>query len=179
MYKLTVAQHALLVEALRRFEAFGIRREGKQWTIRDLTTTWTGLGTRTDYKPAVDAGLMKIYNESYAERVDCWWLLTEEGAKIVLSWHMDGFGLEPNQYTIAPSKEPPREGEFSTKKLLLVTFTATFQTEIIIDPNDDLDVLSDYLGDIDIPETPTVKYKPNTYEVQSISDNGELIEIPV
>jgi hypothetical protein len=47
-----------------------------------LENAWTGLGTATDYKKAVDAGLMKTLhgpNPGY----QCWFGLTAEGAKLV------------------------------------------------------------------------------------------------
>lgn len=90
MYKIPSKAYPLLVEALRRFECFAVRRDGKEWTMADLQSVCTGLGTATDYKPAVNQDLMKVVNPN--KRYYCWWTLTEKGAKIVLYWHEQGYG---------------------------------------------------------------------------------------
>lgn len=69
--------HWLLREALRRYTRFG---EGKP-----LTSAWTGLGSASQYKPAVSLGLMECAtspNPGYMT----WWRLTERGAAIVQAW---------------------------------------------------------------------------------------------
>jgi hypothetical protein len=104
-YKLTAPQHRMLCEALRRFECFAVRRDGKKWKLADLQRAWTGLGPRSWYKSAVDGGYMRILDNGYAPRVSCWWLLTEAGAKIVLHWHKSGYtcGTGYTLTTIPPS----------------------------------------------------------------------------
>jgi hypothetical protein len=94
MYRLGTAQHRLLCEALRRFECFAARRDGRRWTPMDLVGAWTGLGTRSEYRAAVDAGLMRgaACTSPPAPRCTGWFSLTETGAQIVLAWHKAGYG---------------------------------------------------------------------------------------
>jgi len=94
MTRLGNTQHALLCEALRRFECFAVRRDGRKWTPTDLQRAWTGLGTRSEYRPAIDAGLMRGAPCTSPPAPGCmgWWSLTETGAQIVLAWHEAGFG---------------------------------------------------------------------------------------
>ncbi len=69
----------LLKEALRRWN---MGTKGQRTGGETLTTAWTGLGSATQYKPAVDAGLMECatqLNPGYLT----WWRLTEKGAAIV------------------------------------------------------------------------------------------------
>ncbi len=69
----------LITEALRRWR---LRSDGDHTGGQALTTAWTGLGSATTYKPAVDAGLMECAtspNPGYMT----WWRLTEAGAKAV------------------------------------------------------------------------------------------------
>lgn len=82
--------HLLLCEALCRFECFAVRRDQRKWTIEDLTKAWTGLGSRSKYKPAVDKGFMES-THGRNDRYDCWWNLTKAGAEIVLAWHTAGY----------------------------------------------------------------------------------------
>lgn len=49
-----------------------------------------------------------------------------------------------------------------------VYFTATFVTKVRCKPSE----LSDELADIDIPESETCKYNPQTFEVESVQDNN-------
>ena len=75
--KLTSKRRSLLREALRRYVQFHAGEE--------LTTAWTGLGFRTDYKPVLDAGLMEwVYR--WRPRCMGWLRLTEAGARIVQAW---------------------------------------------------------------------------------------------
>lgn len=106
-YNLTVRQHWLLVEALRRFECFAKGGKRKTWAKEDVMRAWTGLGSRTDYKPAADAGLMVIHGD-YPPRVDCWWRLTDAGADIVLHWHRLGFKCDDKYLVVG---DPPRKGD--------------------------------------------------------------------
>ena len=93
-FRLGNAQHDLLCEALRRFECFAVRRDKCRWTPNDLLRAWTGLGTRSEYRPVIEAGLMRgaACTSSPAPRCIGWWSLTEAGAEIVLAWHKAGFG---------------------------------------------------------------------------------------
>ncbi len=59
-----------LKEALRRFEMFN-----RDKTLKDA---WTGLGTATDYKLVVKAGLME-HVHGPNPRYLCWWRLTDAG----------------------------------------------------------------------------------------------------
>jgi hypothetical protein len=93
-YKLTVSQHLLLCEAFRRLECFSVRRNGCKWELKAMQDQWTGLGTKTLYKPAVDHGFMKRVSPD--RRGMAWWQLTELGAKIVLAWHNAGYGFNSN-----------------------------------------------------------------------------------
>mgnify|MGYP001570460100 FL=1 len=95
--RLSVRQHGLLCEALRRQTRFNLHDLKKP-----LTEAWTGLGLATDYKPAVDAGLMTCatkLNPGYMT----WWKLTEPGAKIVQAWIDEGYSYED----IEAGKYPP------------------------------------------------------------------------
>ncbi len=79
-----VRQKALLREALRRWKLHGERRNCGGQTI---TTTWTGLGSASDYAPVVKAGLMECATTLHPGGIT-WWRLTEKGvlAIIVLGW---------------------------------------------------------------------------------------------
>jgi len=79
-----------LVEALRRFECFAVRRDHLKWTLEDLQKAWTGLGSPTSYKAVYEAGLMKPHDGQMPHRRSGWWVLTERAAKIVLAWHNAG-----------------------------------------------------------------------------------------
>lgn len=109
--KLRVAVYRSLCEALRRFEVFAVRRDGKEWTLHDLQEAWTGLGpvTKANYLPAVVGGFMERVhspNHPYSE----WLRLTLKGAEIVLAWHYAGYSCEENG-VIVP-KTPPTEYPF-------------------------------------------------------------------
>ena len=106
-FRLGNAQHGLLCEALRRFECFAVRRDKCRWTPDDLLRAGTGLGTRSEYRPVIDAGLMRgaACTLSPAPRCIGWWSLTETGARIVLAWHEAGFGCN-NGYELTAI--PPR-----------------------------------------------------------------------
>jgi hypothetical protein len=106
---LTAAQHRVLCEALRRFECFGVRSDGRRWTIEDMQQGWTGLGPPSVYRAAVGAAYMRTTHLPEIPRVSNWYSLTETGAKIVLAWHKAGYGCPPNEYTLA--KTPPRTVE--------------------------------------------------------------------
>jgi len=75
--KLTSKQRALLQGAMRRYTVF---HPGES-----LTEAWTGLGSRTTYKPVLNAGLMEWVREP-KPRCTGWLRLTEAGATIVQEW---------------------------------------------------------------------------------------------
>lgn len=57
---------------------------------------------------------------------------------------------------------------------LIVTFTATFKTKIIVVDDDGI---ADALTDIDIPENDACKYVGDSFEVESVEDeNGDDVE---
>lgn len=77
MRKLTERQKAYLLEALRRYTRF---HNGEE-----LIKAWTGLGSYTQYKSVVDAGLMtRVHAPNPGYMV--WWKLTDKGAAIVQRW---------------------------------------------------------------------------------------------
>lgn len=77
--------HWLLAEALRRYKRF---HDGTP-----LTEAMTGLGSITEYAPAVKAGLMEpVCNPK--PRITQWWKLTPAGAAIIQSWLDAGFNNE-------------------------------------------------------------------------------------
>ena len=77
MARLGTRQEAILREACRRYLRF---HRGSP-----LTKVWTGLGTATEYAPAVKGGYMaRIHDPN--RRYLCWWRLTEKGAAIVQEW---------------------------------------------------------------------------------------------
>ena len=79
--KLGAAQERLLLEALRRYINW---HQGEP-----LTEAWTGLGSYTTYKPAVDAGLM-TYATKPNPGYTTWWRLTDKGATYVQAWLDEG-----------------------------------------------------------------------------------------
>ena len=74
----TGKQRSLLLEAKRRYTLF--------YPEEELMEAWTGLGYRSDYKPALEAGLMEWALHEPAFRCMGWLRLTESGAKIVQAW---------------------------------------------------------------------------------------------
>jgi hypothetical protein len=89
-----MSQFLILCEAFRRFECFSVRQSNCAWEIKAMQEQWTGLGTATVYKPAVDSLLMK--RASPERRGMAWWQLTELGANIVLAWHNAGYSFNSN-----------------------------------------------------------------------------------
>lgn len=86
--KITAKVLPLLEDALRRFDQFAVSRDGLAWTLPNLQKAWTGMGFVSEYQPAVAAGMMK---QATAAQPRCmaWWVLTEEGARVVLAMHED------------------------------------------------------------------------------------------
>lgn len=97
--KLTKRQHILLCEALRRHTRFNLRDLKKP-----LGEAWTGLGRETEYRPALNAGLMERVHPANFPHLE-WWRLTEQGVKIVEGWLAAGFTFED----IEADRLPPRE----------------------------------------------------------------------
>ena len=99
-YKLTIRQHRLLVEALRRWVAFQRRR-------RSLERAWLGLGTYTTYKPALEGGLMDYATSPNPGHIT-WWKLTPLGIAILKTWIAKGYS-DYRGYTVPV--QPPRSGK--------------------------------------------------------------------
>jgi hypothetical protein len=145
-YKLGESAHDMLCEALRRFECFAVRQDRRKWTISHLMNAWTGLGSRTTYKWAIDAGLMTVAPRTTVQANPghtSWWSLTEEGARIVLAWHNAGFvcGKDAKGYDSFELKTPlpPRVGEYTVEDeptLALPKLTLTGAVEnLSVEPN--------------------------------------------
>ena len=79
--KVTKRQHMLLNEAARRW-LMGMPVKGRDYTGKSLIEAWTGLGSATDYKPVLDAGLM-VYVSGPNRGFMAWFKLTEAGAEYV------------------------------------------------------------------------------------------------
>ena len=106
-YKLTMRQFLLLCEAFRRFECFAVRKDNCKWDVKAMQESWTGLGTKSQYIPVSDNGLMKqIHNGQRIGLV--WWQLTESGANIILAWHNAGYAHNSNHEL---NFQPPLECE--------------------------------------------------------------------
>jgi hypothetical protein len=79
---LRTAAYNALVEATRRYSRFHFGCP--------LTKAWTGLGSATAYREAVQAGLMEIATQPNPGYMT-WWRLTERGAGIVQAWLGAGY----------------------------------------------------------------------------------------
>ena len=103
MMRIPKHRHWLLCEALRRHTRFNLHGTDLR---KPLTEAWTGLGSYSEYRTVLDAGLM-----TYATRPNpgyiTWWKLTESGAKIVQYWLDQGFTYED----IEADNGPPRAVE--------------------------------------------------------------------
>lgn len=64
---------AIFEEARRRFESFASRDN------TPLEKAWVGLGTPSDYRSAVEKGLMQPLHGQATPRALNWWLLTPVG----------------------------------------------------------------------------------------------------
>ena len=75
---------SLLREALRRWQ---LRPPGQHTGGQTITIAWTGLGSATQYAPAVEAGYMECATNLNPGH-STWWRLTEDGAAamVVLGW---------------------------------------------------------------------------------------------
>lgn len=90
--------HSAMLLALRRYECFSDRRDGKKWDLEDMMdpTSWVGLGATSVYQAAVKAGVMRhaiSHDGSSAgpeKGVSGWWAFTPKGARIALAWHWAG-----------------------------------------------------------------------------------------
>jgi hypothetical protein len=91
-------EYRALVEALRRWCSF------EHTGGNTLETAWTGLGTKTNYKDAIEAGLM-AFAHPYSKGCMGWLVLTPLGAKIIQKWLDLGFKAEDYEVkTPPPSK---------------------------------------------------------------------------
>lgn len=93
--------HECLVEALHRFECHCVPRDGRKWKMKDLQHAWTGLGTATQYKKAVDEGYFAHANKPNPYHAQ-WWKLTENGAQMILDWHNAGYNKDNLPVYIPP-----------------------------------------------------------------------------
>jgi hypothetical protein len=84
---LTGKQHWLLCEALRRYSKFSDYKDIA------LTSAWTGLGSATQYKPALDKDLM-TYATTPNPGFMTWFKLTPLGAQYVQAWLDQGYTYE-------------------------------------------------------------------------------------
>ena len=100
-YKLSTNQHYLLCEALRRYTRFNLLD-----LKYPLDKAWTGLGSYTTYKPALNANLMTYIHEPNPRCIQ-WWKLTEKGAAIVQNWLDEGF----DYHDIEANNLPPLREE--------------------------------------------------------------------
>jgi hypothetical protein len=101
-YKLTSGEMFALTEALRRHLRFHDHATGGT----SITKHWTGLGSATQYKAAVSAGLMECATE-LNPRYTTWWRLTEKGARIVAYWLGQGWTAERIEQGAIPSSQVP------------------------------------------------------------------------
>lgn len=76
MAKMTAPIGRAMEEARRRFESFAMR-DGKS-----LESAWLGLGFPSEYRAAVQAGLMRPLHGQERPRVLTWYLLTESGVAL-------------------------------------------------------------------------------------------------
>jgi hypothetical protein len=104
--KLDLYVYGCLKEAFRRFECFANR----PWTIENIQKAMTGLGLPSDYQQAVTQGYMtplngKMNGEKKGKKWiehETWFLLTENGAKIILDWHTAGFKCKEYEAPAVP-----------------------------------------------------------------------------
>lgn len=88
--KLNSKQHALLLEALRRYHSFHAGR--------DPLKAWTGLGTMPMYRPVLEAGLMEPACPNPApKRYNNWYRLTPKGLAAILQLANEGHRVEGYQ----------------------------------------------------------------------------------
>jgi hypothetical protein len=100
---LTTPQRRILREALRRWQR--LAPPGGD----TLTTAWLGLGYRSEYKPALTAGLMQYVGAPPPPRVMGWLVLTDKGAAFLQAWIDEGETTqEPrsvlDQYNLVPAR---------------------------------------------------------------------------
>ena len=109
--KLTVLrkqEYYCLVEALRRRSRFHMAGPGDTHTA--ITNQWTGLGSATTYKQAVQAGYMEsIPKHEKNPGYHCWWRLTPKGALVVAYWIGLGFSHERIEREELPPMQIPFE----------------------------------------------------------------------
>lgn len=92
--KLGKAQKALMLEAARTWllETQSVFRNNIATRLafvakdnrKGMVNAWTGIGTRSDYRTVVDAGLMTYVH--FCQGSTKWWRMTDKGAILVQSW---------------------------------------------------------------------------------------------
>lgn len=101
-----VAVERLMEEARRRYESFALRDR------KTLESAWLGLGPPSEYRPAVEAGLMRPLHGKATPRVLNWWLLTPEGIEAyreMFPGSEEGTALKYRHGTLISEEEPPVE----------------------------------------------------------------------
>jgi hypothetical protein len=77
------SSYNLMIEALRRYCMF---HAGEP-----LDQAWIGLGTASEYKPALESGLMRWAHGKPSVRCLGWLTLTPKGQNIMLKWMAGGY----------------------------------------------------------------------------------------
>ena len=95
-------EYGCLVEALRRHSRFFTNPSGGP----AITSHWTGLGSATTYKQAVEAGYMTLATASNPGH-DTWWRLTEKGAKVICFWLGAGYDYKKVEFDTLPPATIP------------------------------------------------------------------------
>lgn len=106
--KLRKQEHWVLIEALRRRLRFAGDGPGPS----PITKQWTGLGSPTQYKQAVEGGYMQATPTPNFARHIGWWRLTDKGARIIAYWIGQGWTLarlEDIHDPYDPDREIPGE----------------------------------------------------------------------
>lgn len=93
MARLYEPEYRALREALRRWLVFYV--VGGEHD-KPLHKAWLGLGYKTDYKAAVDAGLMEWVHGEPQPRCEGWLRLTPTGCAIVNYWIELGYADPDN-----------------------------------------------------------------------------------
>lgn len=97
----------LLIEALRRWYCFAVRRDNRK--LSALEYAWLGLGTRnTGYGRLERFGLMRIApgvadNSPHLS----WWSVTPRGGLILRRWIRQGFWVPPSSYERVVHRRDP------------------------------------------------------------------------
>lgn len=92
-------EHECLVEALRRRQRFNDLKQS-------IDAQWTGLGTASTYKQAVQGGYMVVATARNPGH-NTWWQLTEKGARVVAYWLGQGYTFERIEMDDIPQWDVP------------------------------------------------------------------------